>query len=135
MEGYAKAHEQVTAYAVAGNLVSYLYLPGNALGAAMTTVVGQCRGAEKGDQARQYTKLLVLLDYLMLVFLSSALIIGKNFFVGLYSLSPAASQLAAGLVLGHALAMTIWPVTFMLPYYYRATGRAFLNEKGKDSAV
>ena len=114
----------IAAYAVAGNLVNYLYLPGNALGAAMTTVVSQCRGAGKNGQARQYTKLLVLLDYALAAVLASALIIGRDFFTGLYNLSPVSSSLAQGLVLAHSLAMIIWPIAFMLPYYYRASGRA-----------
>ena len=32
--------------------------------------------------------------------------------------------LAAGLLLAHSLAMVLWPVAFLLPYYFRATGRA-----------
>ena len=40
----------IAAYAVASNLATYLYLPGNALGAGMITVVGQCYGAKKPEQ-------------------------------------------------------------------------------------
>ena len=34
------------------------------------------------------------------------------------------SERARGLILAHALAMVLWPVAFLLPYYFRATGRA-----------
>ena len=32
--------------------------------------------------------------------------------------------LGAGLILAHSAAMVLWPVAFLLPYYFRATGRA-----------
>lgn len=34
------------------------------------------------------------------------------------------SERARGLILANALAMVLWPVAFLLPYYFRATGRA-----------
>ena len=114
----------IAAYAVAGNLVTYLYLPGNALGTAITTVVGQCSGAGEPEQAKRYTKKLIILDYLMLVPICAALILWRGFWVGLYHLSAEAAGLAAGLLLAHSLAMVLWPVAFLLPYYFRATGRA-----------
>ena len=114
----------IAAYAVAGNLVTYLYLPGNALGTAITTVVGQCSGAGEPEQAKQYTKKLIVLDYIMLIPICAALIIWRDFWVGLYHLSAGSAELAAGLLLAHSLAMVLWPVAFLLPYYFRATGRA-----------
>lgn len=114
----------IAAYAVAGNLVTYLYLPGNALGTAITTVAGQCSGAGEPEQARQYTGKLIALDYAMLVPICAALIIWRSFWVSLYHLSAGSAELAAGLLLAHSLAMVLWPVAFLLPYYFRATGRA-----------
>ncbi len=114
----------IAAYAVAGNLVTYLYLPGNALGTAITTVVGQCSGAGEPEQARTYTKKLVLLDYAMLAPVCAAFFFARSFWVGLYRLSPDPAALAAGLLLAHSLAMVLWPAAFLLPYYFRATGRA-----------
>ena len=114
----------IAAYAVAGNLVTYLYLPGNALGTALTTVTGQCCGAGEPEQAKHYAKRLVLTDYAMLVPICAALILGRHFWVGLYHLSAESAALAAGLLLAHSLAMVLWPVAFLLPYYFRATGRA-----------
>jgi putative MATE family efflux protein len=114
----------IAAYAVAGNLVTYLYLPGNALGTAITTVVGQCSGAGEPAQAKQYTKKLILANYAMLVPICAALILWRGFWVNLYHLSAGSAELAQGLLLAHSLAMVLWPVAFLLPYYFRATGRA-----------
>ena len=33
-------------------------------------------------------------------------------------------MLGAGLIFAHSAAMVLWPVAFLLPYYFRATGRA-----------
>ena len=114
----------IAAYAVAGNLATYLYLPGNALGAALMTIVGQCRGAGEPEQAKSYTKLLVMLNYAALIPICAVMIFGRSFWVGLYHLSPESAYFAEGLLLAHSLAMIIWPVAFMLPYYFRSIGRA-----------
>ena len=87
-------------------------------------MVGQCSGAGEPEQARTYTKKLILADYAMLVPICAALMIGRDFWVGLYHLSAGSAHLAAGLLLAHSLAMILWPVAFLLPYYFRATGRA-----------
>ncbi len=114
----------IAAFAVASNLVTYLYLPGNALGAGMLTIVGQCYGAGEYDQARYYARKLVILDYLMLVVLCTILIAGASFWISCYQLSGQAADLARGLLISHALAMILWPVAFLYPYYFRAIGRA-----------
>ena len=114
----------IAAYAVAGNLVTYLYLPGNALGAAMVTIVGQCRGAGELGQAKDYTKLLTLLNYAGLLPICAVMIFGRSIWVGFYHLSPQSSYMAEELLLAHSLAMILWPVAFLLPYYFRAIGRA-----------
>ena len=114
----------IAAYAVASNLVTYLYLPGNALGLALMTIVGQCNGANETAQAKSYTRLLILLNYAALVPICAAMIFGRSFWVGLYHLSPQSAHLAEALLLAHSLAMIIWPVAFLLPYYFRANGKA-----------
>ena len=119
----------IAAYAVASNLATYLYLPGNALGAGMITIVGQCYGARKPEQARYYAKILLNLNYAFLAVICSILIVGRSFWVGCYNLSPHSAELAEGLILAHSAAMIIWPVAFLLPYYFRAVGKAAFTMK------
>ena len=114
----------IAAYAVASNLATYLYLPGNALGAAMITVVGQCYGAKEYTQAKKNAKLLVLLDYAIAGFIAVLFIAAGGFWVGLYQLKGPAADLARSLITAHSLAMVIWPTAFMFPYYFRAIGKA-----------
>lgn len=119
----------IAAYAVASNLATYLYLPGNALGAGMITIVGQCYGAKKPEQARYYARQLLYLNYAFLAVICAVLIVGRSFWVGCYNLSPVSASLAEGLILAHGLAMVIWPVAFLLPYYFRAVGKAAFTMK------
>ena len=119
----------IAAYAVASNLATYLYLPGNALGAGMITIVGQCYGAKKPEQARYYARILLYLNYAFLAVICAVLILGRSFWVGCYNLSFHSAELAEGLILAHAVAMVIWPVAFLLPYYFRAIGQAAFTMK------
>ena len=114
----------IAAFAVGSNLVTYLYLPGNALGAAMITIVGQCYGASEKEQARFYARKLTALNYVLLAVICTVMTLCRAPLVGMYHLSEEAAGLAQGLVLIHAAAMIIWPVAFLLPYYLRATGKA-----------
>ena len=117
----------IAAYAVASNLATYLYLPGNALGAALMIVVGRCNGANEPAQAKRYTKLLILLNYASLLPICAVMIFGRSTWVGLYNLSSQSASFAEGLILAHSLAMIIWPVAFLLPYYFRASGKAVFS--------
>ena len=119
----------IAAYAVASNLATYLYLPGNALGTGMITVVGQCHGAGKPEQAHYYARWMLYLNYAFLAAICLAMIVGRNFWVGCYNLSPHSAFLAEELIFSHSAAMIIWPVAFLLPYYFRAVGKAAFTMK------
>ena len=116
--------ERIAAYAVASSLVTFLYLPGNALGAGLLTIVGQCYGAQEHAQAKGYTRKLLVANYIMVAIIALALGGGAPLWVGFYSLSAEASVLAVQLVIAHSIAMVLWPPAFLLPYYFRAIGRA-----------
>ena len=114
----------IAGFAVASNLVTYLYLPGNALGAATLTVVGQCYGAGEKKQAKQYMKSLLLLNYALLAVICTIMLAGRWQFIGAYHLTGESALLAGGLLTAHTIAMVIWPIGFLLPYYFRAIGKA-----------
>ena len=114
----------IAAYAVASSLVTFLYLPGNALGAALLTIVGQCYGAGEHAQAKGYMKKMLVVNYIMVAAIALVLGGGANVWVGCYGLSAEASDLAVQLVVAHSMAMVLWPPAFLFPYYFRAVGRA-----------
>lgn len=114
----------IAGFAVASNLVTFLYLPGNTLGLGLTSVVGRCVGAQEAEQAKRYSWMFIGLDYAFLAVLSTGMILGRYWLIGMYNLSPDAVEIAAGLVLSHSLAMILWPIAFVTPYALRAANEA-----------
>ena len=111
----------IASYAVASNLVTFEYLVGNAIGLGIITIVGQCVGAGEWEQAKQYTKKLVLVNYAALVVICSLMILFRNQVVGIYNLSPEATRTSAEMLFAHSLAMVVWPSAFNIPYSLRAS--------------
>ena len=110
----------IASFAVASNLVTLHYLPGNALGLGLITIVGQCVGAGEYEQAKQYTKKLILANYCLL-FVICGIMAALSFpIVGMYNLSPEASELARNMILLHTCGMIVWPLAFPLPNTLRA---------------
>lgn len=110
----------IASFAVASNLVTFHYLPGNAIGLGIITIVGQCIGAGEYEQAKQYTKKLVLLTYAFIVLICVPMAIFSREIVGIYHLSPEAAELARHMILAHSLAMILWPLAFTIPHALRA---------------
>ncbi len=110
----------IAGFAVAGNMATLEYLPGTALGMGMVTVVSQCVGAKEFGQVKYYVKRLVLLNYGIL--LGIVLVIGliHKPVISIYQLSPESAAVAAGLILFHGFAMSVWPPAFLLPHALRA---------------
>ena len=77
----------IASYAVASNLVTLLYLPGNAIGLGLITIVGQCVGAGETGQAKQYTRQLTGINYAILIVLCTVMIVFGGPLVGIYRLS------------------------------------------------
>ncbi len=111
----------LASYAVASNLVTLQYLPGQAIGLGLITIVGQCAGAGEFEQAKSYTKLLIKVNYACLLVICTVMVLGSGTIVQIYNLSPAAGEEARMMMTAHALAMTIWPIAFTLPNVLRAS--------------
>ncbi|MFR5601095.1 MAG: MATE family efflux transporter, partial [Lachnospiraceae bacterium] len=111
----------IASYAVANNLVTMQYLPGTAIGLGLITIVGQCVGAGKYDEVKKYTKLLIGLNYAFLVGICLIMVAGSDALVGIYNLSPEATEISRVMLLYHSVAMLIWPLAFTLPHALRAS--------------
>ena len=110
----------IAGYAVATNLVTFQYLPGVALGLGLITIVGQCVGAGEPEQAKRYTKKVIAVNYGLLLVICTSISVFRSFVVGIYNLSPEASDLAQKLLLAHSCGMVLWPLSFALPNTLRA---------------
>lgn len=69
-------------------------------------------------------KKLLAMNYGMVAVIGAVLAGGIYVWLGWYSLSPEAADLAAQLVIAHSIAMILWPPAFLFTYFFRAIGRA-----------
>ena len=112
-----------TANAIGMSLSAFPQIPGTAIGLAMVTVVGQCIGARRQDEAKRYTLKLTGLAYLAMGALNLVMLALLPVVIGIYNPSPATAALARELML-YCIACTIllWPASFVLPNGLRAAG-------------
>jgi len=111
----------IAANAVAHNMATFQYMPGNAIGLATTTIVGRCIGAKEKEQAKKYAKILLGITYVCLWFVVLITCLFSKQIIGLFNLSATASDIANKLIIYHALvAAVIWPIAFALPSSFKA---------------
>lgn len=111
----------IAATAVATTLANYQYMPGQAFANTMVTVVGRCVGAEEKEQAKHYSRILIMATYICLwVVVAITFFIAKPV-IGIYDLSAEGSKIAHEMIVYHAVvASVIWPIAFTLPSAFRA---------------
>ena len=112
---------QIAANAVGNALATLQYVPGNAIGLTMITVIGRCVGAGEKEQAKKYAIRLLGIAYTAITIISLFMWIFAEPIVSLYGLSYKSSELACELIILHCLAVsTVWPSGFTLPNSFRA---------------
>ena len=112
---------QIAANAVANNIDNICCIPGNAVGLAMITVIGQCVGAGDVEQVRYYTKKLMKICYAGAAVLILSVLLVLPWVLNLYQLSDETMRIAKILIYMHNItALFIWPLSFALPNMLRA---------------
>ena len=117
-------------YAMAANAVtsvinSFSFMPGNAFGLALLTVVGQCVGAGDYEGAKRYANKLIKISFIVIFILSLLIYIFMDPLTNLFSLSPEARELTKTFVSVHCITMALaWTFSFALPCALRAAGDA-----------
>lgn len=89
----------------------------------MITVIGQCMGAGRVEEAKAYTRQLMRWTYLFVWCVDAVIMLLGYPLLSLYGLSNETTELAHTLVILYGLAaMVIWPLAFTLPNALRASG-------------
>jgi putative MATE family efflux protein len=115
----------IAANAVSANIGSFANIPGNAIGLAMVTVVGQCIGAGEKKQAKYYSKILLRLAFAGMILADIVLFIIVRPLVSCFGLSQEAIDIAVRLLRTFSVcASFIWPLSFTVPNALRAAGDA-----------
>ena len=111
----------IAANAVGNSIASIAVIPGSAVGLGMITIVGQCVGAQKFKEAKQYVFKLTGLAYLMMFIVNLLIVLLLNPLISLYGLSDETASIAYELILYHSIMSSIlWPTAFTLPNGLRA---------------
>lgn len=115
----------VAANAIANSVAGIVNVPGQAIGLAMITVVGQCMGAREPEQAVRYTRQLVGIVYLSMGSLAFFMFFFAAPLCSLFQLTPEAAAMAAEALRWCAVFdILIWPLAFTVPNALRASGDA-----------
>lgn len=111
----------IAANAVANSIASVAVIPGAAVGLGMITIVGQCVGAQKFKEAKQYIFKLTGLAYAMMIVVNLLIVLLLNPLISLFSLSSETASITYELLLFHSIMSSIlWPTAFTLPNGLRA---------------
>lgn len=117
-------------YAIAANAVCnviamFEILPGVAVNLAITTVIARCVGADMYDQARYYTKKLILITYAGMWLMNIVIVLLLPLILRVYQLSDVTSEITRQIIYLHTISsMLVWPISFSLPSTLRAAGDA-----------
>jgi len=115
----------IAANAAGNTLAGVEVIPGSALGICMLTVVGQCMGAGRKDQAVYYTKKLMIWAYISFAAINIPFLLSSHWILSLLGLSSDTINAAWAIVLTHGiLGIFFWCMSFCLPNALRAAGDA-----------
>lgn len=113
----------IAANAVSNTLCTLPQIPAQAISLSMTTVIGQCVGAQDYDQAAHYTKKLTLLAFCCNGVLCLVFFFGAPVAILPFGLSSETAALALSIVRPYfILAALIWVLSFTFPNSLRAAG-------------
>ena len=115
----------IAANSVALSITNYQYAVNTAFAVCIVPIVGRCIGAEKKDQAKYYSRMLLLFEYIMLAAVILITMIFLKPLLSTYNITDEGIALATKLIIFHSIsAILIYPLAFLLPNTFRAAGDA-----------
>ncbi|MBQ0071322.1 MAG: MATE family efflux transporter, partial [Spirochaetales bacterium] len=113
----------IASFAVLDNVGTFANITGQACGLTLMTLAGQCCGARKYDQARYYTRKMLLEAYVSMAVISLLLIVVMPGFVRIYGYEEETTKLAIFVCTEYMiLNMLFWPASFTTPNLLKAAG-------------
>lgn len=113
----------IAANAICNNIASMSNVPGQAVGLATITVIGQCVGAKDFEQTRYYTRKLMGVSYVGTGIINALIFLLAPTLVGIYNVSTQAAELAILVLSVNCVCSVIfWPMSFTMPNALRAAG-------------
>ena len=116
---------QIAANGVANSLGTIAYIADSAMGMAVITVIGRCVGANDYNEAKYYTRRLVLSAAIMTGIANLILYLTLPISLKLYTLTPEAAVLVRRIITIDCIVATmLHSAAFVLPNALRAAGDA-----------
>lgn len=113
----------IAANAVCNTVAMFNVLPGVAIGYAQLSVISYCIGAGDEKQAKYYTKKLMLIANICMTILSVCVLVGADYILRLYQLTPQTAELTAKILRYHAvMAIFFWVPSFSFSNTFRGAG-------------
>lgn len=114
---------QIAANGVSGSINSIAIIVVSSINLAIVTVVGQCIGAKEYDQAKYYTKKLMIISYIATGTLTLLVWAVLPLLLSLYDVSAETYSLSYTLIMMHnVFAFLLHPTSFNLSNSLRAAG-------------
>lgn len=113
----------ITANAVCNSISVFMIIPGSAMGITAVTIISRCYGAEDPKQIKFYTMKLLKLAIIGNALICAVIVLILPILIGLYGLSDETAALTRWIIyFVSVIDILVWPVSFMLPNAFRATG-------------
>ena len=115
----------IAANAVTSLINSVSFMPGNAFGIALLTVVGQCIGADDYEAAKIHTRRIMTITFITVFIINVFTFIFRGPLISIFYLGPEARSVAMYFLTIHCVSMGLgWTFAFALPNALRAAGDA-----------
>lgn len=113
----------IAANSVALSIANYQYAVNTAFAVCIVPIVGRCIGAGRKDQAKYYSRLLLVGEYIMLASVIVVTMIFMKPLLSTYNITDVGKELATKLIIIHSIvAVFIYPIGFLSPTIFRAAG-------------
>ena len=115
----------IAANAISNTVASFSNIPGNAIGLASVTIVGQCIGAGEKQQAKNYGRKMMILSYGGMFVTAGLVFAAAPLVTGIFNLTSEAQRLAVLVIRSCMIANVLfWPMSFTMPNILRGAGDA-----------
>lgn len=115
----------IAANAVSNTVSSFQVLAAGAVNLGLITVISHCVGANDYEQARYYTRKLLMIAYVATIITNIIVAFLLPTILRAYSLSPETAAITRKIITWYGImAMLTWPLAFTLPNTLRAAGDA-----------
>jgi len=115
----------IAANAICSLVNSFSFMPGNAFGMALLTIVGQCVGAGDYAAVKKQVFKIMKIAYISLFVISAATYVFMEPLISLFKLSPEAHEMTKSFLRVHCISLMLaWAMSFVLPNALRASGDA-----------